>query len=94
MTTAALLDQLRVLVASAPAGGQLTLSRDWLAAELSRLEVASKRSAVQTPVPLVSGAVYTPREAELATKRSRGHLRRNGVPVVYGLQRHSSQVCG
>lgn len=82
MTTASLLDQLRVLVASAPVGGQLTLSRDWLADRLSGLELASERPAVQTPVPLVPGALYTTREAEVATRRSRRHLRRYGVPVV------------
>ena len=82
MTTAALLDQLRVLVASAPAGGQLTLSRDWLAERLSGLNLAPERPAVQTPLPLVPGALYTTREAEVATRRSRRHLRRHGVPVV------------
>lgn len=75
-----LIDQLRLLVEAAPAGANVTIRREWLAERLAALPTES--AAVQVPLPLVAGALYTPAEAARATRRSRKHLRRHSIPTV------------
>lgn len=75
-----ILDILRLLANATPAGASISLDRDWLVQQLEALPVDPAQ--VQIPLPLVAGAIYTPAEAEHATRRSLKHLRRKGVPRV------------
>jgi hypothetical protein len=41
-----------------------------------------QKSRLHVPLPIVPGALYTPAEAERATRRSHRHLKRRQVPHV------------